>query len=161
MKKLLLLLALLAFSATSSFAQIKITENFTVTGFFDMSSTYDTETKSNNLSFDQFEVDLIYNYGHGLMAQADINSLSGGSVDLEQAFVTYKAPNGFSITGGKFLSCSGWGDRRTHRLVSIFLFCYTRLWWLSKWCRCGVWQWQGRVLWFCCLQCVGWVRYQF
>ena len=23
-------------------------------------------------------------------------------------FVTYKAPNGFSITGGKFLSCSGW-----------------------------------------------------
>ncbi len=108
MKKLLLLLAILAFSATSSFAQIKITDNLTVTGFFDMSSTYDTATKSNSLSFDQFEVDFIYNYGRGLSAQADINSLSGGSVDLEQAFVTYKAPNGFSITGGKFLSCSGW-----------------------------------------------------
>ena len=42
MKKLLLLLTILAFSATSSFAQIKITDNLTVTGFFDMSSTYDT-----------------------------------------------------------------------------------------------------------------------
>ncbi len=108
MKKLLLIFALTAFLATPSVAQIKITDNLTVTGFFDMSSTYDTGSKDNTLSFDQFEVDFLYDYGHGITARADINSLSGGSVDLEQAFVTYKAPNGFSITGGKFLSCSGW-----------------------------------------------------
>ena len=112
MKKLLLLFALTALLATPSVAQIKITDNLTVTGFFDMSSTYDTGSKDNTLSFDQFEVDFLYNYGHGITAQADINSvsdsLSRGSIDLEQAFVTYKAPNGFSITGGKFLSCSGW-----------------------------------------------------
>jgi len=108
MKKLLLFLTLMAFAVTPSFAQIKITDQLTVTGFFDMSTTYDTGSKSNGLAFDQFEVDFIYDYGEGVTAQADINSLGGGSVDLEQAFVTYKAPNGFSITGGKFLSCSGW-----------------------------------------------------
>ena len=108
MKKLFTFFTALAFMATAAHAQIKITDNLSVTGFLDMSSTYDSNTKANSLSFDQFEVDFLYDYGNGVNARADINSLSGGSVDLEQAFVTYTAPNGFSITGGKFLSCSGW-----------------------------------------------------
>ncbi len=100
--------AMLALFVTPSFAQVKLTDNLSVTGFFDMSTTYDSGSKSNGLAFDQFEIDFLYDYGMGFTAQADFNSLGGGSVDLEQAFVTYTAPNGFSLTGGKFLSCSGW-----------------------------------------------------
>jgi hypothetical protein len=108
MKKWIMSFIAVALFVTPSFAQIKITDNLTVTGFLDMSTTYNSASKSNSLSFDQFEVDFIYDYGNGVAAQADINSLGGGSVDLEQAFVTYTSPGGFSLTGGKFLSCSGW-----------------------------------------------------
>lgn len=100
--------AVLLFFVAPTFAQIKVTDNLSVTGFFDMSTTYNTGNKANTLSFDQFEIDFMYDYGMGFTAQADINSLGGGSVDLEQAFVTYTDESGFSITGGKFLSCSRW-----------------------------------------------------
>lgn len=107
MKKWLMSMAAVALFVTPASAQIKLTDNLTVSGFLDMSTTYNSGSKANTLSFDQFELDFMYDYGGGITAQADINSLGGGSVDLEQAFVTYTAPNGFSLTGGKFLSCSG------------------------------------------------------
>jgi hypothetical protein len=107
MKKWIMSIAAAALFATPSFAQIKVTDNLSVTGFFDMSTTYNTGSKTNTLSFDQFEIDFMYEYGM-FTGQADFNSLGGGSVDLEQAFVTYTSPGGFSLTGGKFLSCSGW-----------------------------------------------------
>lgn len=108
MKKWIMSIAAVVLFATPSFAQIKLTDNLSVTGFFDMSTTYDSGSKSNGMAFDQFEISFLYNYDMGFSAQADFNSLGGGSVDLEQAFVTYTSPNGFSLTGGKFLSCSGW-----------------------------------------------------
>lgn len=108
MKKWVLIAALLATSALPASAQIKVSDNLTLKGFLDMSTYYDNKTKTNTLSFDQFEVDFFYDYGHGISARADINSLGGGAVTFEQGFVTYTTPKGVSISAGKFLSCSGW-----------------------------------------------------
>ena len=101
------------FSLGSASAEIKLTDNLSVSGFLDMSSTTtsggdDTEI---GLSFDQFELDFHLNQG-SVAARVDIDSTAGAQgVQLEQGYVTYTLPestvSGVSIKAGRFLSAMG------------------------------------------------------
>lgn len=101
--------------SSAAFSEIAINDNFKIGGFFDMSSTYkvskdsagDNETAF-GASFDQFEIDFMYDFKNGVSARADLNSLAGGSFDLEQAFITTPlAGSPVTLTLGKFLSSTG------------------------------------------------------
>jgi hypothetical protein len=106
MKRFLIcLVACFAFTSVSE-AQMEINDQLSVTGFLDMSAVDDDGTTT--ASFDQFEIDFLFDFQNGVTAQADVNSLGGGSADLEQAFVTYSHKNGGFFTAGKFLSSTGW-----------------------------------------------------
>ncbi|HLP40472.1 MAG TPA: hypothetical protein VK465_03105, partial [Fibrobacteria bacterium] len=113
LKKLPLVLSAVGLGAVSSFAEIKLTDNLSMTGFLDMSvSGKDTSDASLNMSFDQLELDFLYKYGN-LSARADVNAwvtepgmAPKNTVNLEQAFVSY-AFGPLAVTGGRFLSSSG------------------------------------------------------
>ncbi len=106
--------AMLAFTLMlgSAFAEIKLNDNLSVSGFLDMSTvtTMGDETET-SLSFDQFEMDFHLNYG-SVTGQVDVDSTDDfQGIKLEQGFVTYTAPKdmlpGVSITAGRFLSSLG------------------------------------------------------
>jgi hypothetical protein len=91
-------------------AEIKISDALSISGFIDMSATAslpDTGSKTLNAAFDQFELDFMFKFDDKLSAQVDLNSLGGGAMDLEQAFITYAASDALSLYAGKFLSASG------------------------------------------------------
>ncbi|MCZ6678018.1 MAG: outer membrane beta-barrel protein [Candidatus Poribacteria bacterium] len=109
---------------SSASAEIKLTDNLSVSGFLDMSSVIedDGEDTTIGLSFDQLELDFHLNYG-SVTARVDIDSTGGfehpslagvgqtQDVTLEQGYVTYTLPKdvlpGASITAGRFLSTFG------------------------------------------------------
>jgi hypothetical protein len=100
-----------AFVATPSFAQIKVNDQLSLTGFLDMSMTAalpDSGPKTAGAAFDQFELDFNYTFSDRFAARVDVNSLGGGSVDLEQAFISYRVIPEVKVGAGKFLSSSGW-----------------------------------------------------
>src|SRR5689334_11722625 len=73
------LMAMATFGAVSSYADIKLTDNLSTSGFIDMSLNGAKDSvKGNdatlNASLDQFEVDFMYKYGN-VSARADINAL--------------------------------------------------------------------------------------
>jgi hypothetical protein len=105
LKKLPMALTMMGLGAASSFAEIKVTDNLSVSGFLDMSSTYDDVSEAMTASFDQLELDFMLKFGN-VSAQADINSLGGGAVEFEQGFIT-GSMGGLGLTVGKFLSSSG------------------------------------------------------
>ena len=113
----------LSFSFGTASAEIKLTDNLSISGFLDMSSviTDDGDDKTASLSFDQFELDFHFNSG-SVTARVDIDSTGSFShpaagigqsqdVVLEQGFVTYTFSKdvlpGASITAGRFLSSFG------------------------------------------------------
>ena len=105
--------AMLGLGATSSFAQIKVTDNLSLSGFLDMSAYGEAPKEGDatlNAGFDQFELDFMYKFGDKISARADISQggVGGGSgaVHLEQGFVSYSS-NGFGFSTGRFLSVSG------------------------------------------------------
>src|SRR5688500_7955971 len=112
LKNLPLALTVLGLGATASFAEIKLTDNLSMSGFLDMSASgfagsEDTSPDATlNATFDQLELDFMLKYGD-FSARADINSLGGGAVSLEQGFVTAALTPGLSLTMGRFLSVSG------------------------------------------------------
>ena len=106
----------LAFSLGSASAEIKLTDDLSISGFLDMSSTTtsggdDTEI---GLSFDQFELDFHVDQG-SVTGRVDVHSSPGEhgntGIKLEQAYVTYALPestvSGVSIKAGRFLSAMG------------------------------------------------------
>lgn len=113
-------LTVLGLAAASSFAEIKVGDNLSLSGFLDMSiggaKAEDVDATLNG-SLDQFEVDFLYKYDK-ISARADINALPSGAValtadtipntfvTLEQGFVTY-TPGAVSLSAGRFLSSSG------------------------------------------------------
>jgi hypothetical protein len=106
-KKFSMAATLVGLGAVSSLAEIKVNDNLSLSGFFDMSTTYNTETEVGTMSFDQFEVDFMYKFDK-LTARADVNSLAGGDMAFEQAFVSYAIGSGATnLTLGRFLSVSG------------------------------------------------------
>ena len=111
------LVALVALAFTfyfgSASAEIKLTDNLSVSGFLDMSSTTTSggDETDIGLSFDQFELDFHLNQG-SVAARVDIDSTAGGQgIQLEQGYVTYALPestvSGVSIKAGRFLSAMG------------------------------------------------------
>ena len=116
MKKLALstlLFVVLAFATGNLDAEIKLTDNLSLSGFLDMStvvSNHDDHTDA-SLSFDQFELDFQLDYG-SVTGRIDVDSTNAGQgIKLEQGFVTYTFPedvaSGVSITAGRFLSSLG------------------------------------------------------
>ena len=113
----------LSFSFSTASAEIKLTDNLSISGFLKLSSviTDDGDDKTASLSFDQFELDFHFNSG-SVTARVDIDSTGNFShpaedigqsqdVVLEQGFVTYTFSKdvlpGASITAGRFLSSLG------------------------------------------------------
>jgi hypothetical protein len=104
------------FSLGSASAEIKLTDDLSVSGFLDMSSTTTSggDETDIGLSFDQFELDFHLNQG-SVAARVDIDStartIGGKVVQLEQGYVTYTLPestvSGVSIKAGRFLSAMG------------------------------------------------------
>lgn len=106
----------LAITAPAALADgFDLSEKLSVTGFIDMSTTYfdpDEGESDSNSGLDQFEIDLIYDFGNRLTAQVDLEYQNGNAdteeVDLEQAFISYAVTDSFSLKAGRFLSYSGW-----------------------------------------------------
>ena len=107
-----LLFVVLAFTTSNLSAEIKLTDNLSLSGFLDMSTvtTMGDETEV-GLSFDQFELDFHLDYG-SVTGRIDVDSTGWEQgIKLEQGFVTYMLPkdvvSGVSITAGRFLSSFG------------------------------------------------------
>ena len=108
-----LLFVVLAFTTGTLNAEIKLTDNLSLSGFLDMSTvigSHDDHTDA-SLSFDQFELDFHLDYG-SVTGRIDIDSTGAEQgIKLEQGFVTYTLPDdvvsGVSITAGRFLSSFG------------------------------------------------------
>lgn len=108
-----LLFVVLAFTVGNLGAEIKLTDNLSLSGFLDMStvvSNHDNHTDA-SLSFDQFELDFHLDYG-SVTGRIDVDSTDAEQgIKLEQGFVTYTLPedvvSGVSITAGRFLSSFG------------------------------------------------------
>jgi hypothetical protein len=103
-----------AFSTSTGSAEIKLTDNLSVSGFVDMSTVMTSsgdDEGTTSLSFDQFELDLHLNHG-SVTGRVDVDSTAGEQgLKLEQGYVTYMLPedmvSGVSITAGRFLSPFG------------------------------------------------------
>jgi hypothetical protein len=99
-------------------AGIELGEGLSVTGFIDQSFLYsktDGSTASKTFGIDQVETDFLYSGSNGVSAEVDIeygenaSDLSpGDDTFVEQAFVTKKFTDEFSVKVGRFLSYSGW-----------------------------------------------------
>lgn len=122
LKKLSMAATLLGMGAATTFAEIKLSDNLSLSGFLDMAVLGVTHDDDNSLnaSFDQFELDFMYKYGDKVSARADLayGGVGGGSttiagtaggvgaVALEQGFVTATL-GALSFSSGRFLSTSG------------------------------------------------------
>lgn len=106
-----------AFPIQSTAAGIELGEGLSVTGFVDMSMVVldvDGSPSSETAAIDQVETDFLYAGSGGVSAEVDIEygeSGSGNGEDetfVEQAFITKKFNDSFSLKAGRFLSYSGW-----------------------------------------------------
>ena len=110
----LVTLVLILSSWSISNAQVKLTDNLSLSGFLDMSagtSLVEDESTEANTAFDQFELDFHF-ANDKVSARVDVDSTSTSSevsrlIGLEQAHVSYAFSDKFSITAGRFLSCIG------------------------------------------------------
>lgn len=113
LKKLSMVATVLGLGATSSFAEIKLTDNLGVAGFLDMSALGvipDTGDATLNANVDQLELDFMFKFGDKISGRIDVaQGGAGGNVGnlgLEQGFVSY-SNNGAGFSVGRFLSSSG------------------------------------------------------
>jgi hypothetical protein len=107
-----------AFATPAAAAGIELGEGLSVTGFVDMSFLVvdpDGGSSSKTFGIDQVEMDFMYAGSNGVSAQVDIEygESSAGDPDddttfVEQAFITKKFNDQFSIKAGRFLSYTGW-----------------------------------------------------
>lgn len=97
-------------------AGIELGEGLSVTGFVDMSLfSNDSDGAAASFGIDQVEVDFLYAGSNGISAEVDIeygedasDLVPGDDTFVEQAFITKKFTDEFSIKVGRFLSYSGW-----------------------------------------------------
>ncbi|MEO6078640.1 MAG: porin [Steroidobacteraceae bacterium] len=97
-------------------AGIELGEGLSVTGFVDMSySSNSNDGAPGAFGIDQVETDFLYAGSNGVSAQVDIeygedaSDISGADdTFVEQAFITKKFNDQFSMKVGRFLSYSGW-----------------------------------------------------
>jgi Putative beta-barrel porin-2, OmpL-like. bbp2 len=109
-KKLPLAVSVLGLGAMAASAEIKITDNFSTTGFVDMSANGMAPSEGDatlNAALDQYEMDFMYKFGY-FSARADVNAIGpSGSVTIEQGFITAALTPELNLSVGKFLSASG------------------------------------------------------
>ena len=96
-----------------SASAIKISDNFSIDGFLDMSAgatIAEDEDGDSELTafagFDQLEIDLNFSFDK-LSARADIERFDSDAIELEQAFITYAFSDMININAGRFLSSIG------------------------------------------------------
>ncbi|MDE0504037.1 MAG: outer membrane beta-barrel protein [Candidatus Poribacteria bacterium] len=104
------------FALCSTSAEIKLTDDLSISGFLDMSSKTTTGGDDTEIgfSFDQFELDFHLDQD-SVTGRVDLHSSPGEhgntGIKLEQAYVTYALPestvSGVSIKAGRFLSALG------------------------------------------------------
>ena len=105
-----------AVAPAASAGGIELGEGVSVTGFVDMSYySNDSDGQSGFFGIDQVETDFMYAGSNGISAQVDIeygedaSDIAGGDdTFVEQAFITKKFSDQFSVKLGRFLSYSGW-----------------------------------------------------
>jgi hypothetical protein len=107
--------AIAASASPSAFAEIELGEGFSVSGFADMSIwsfNPDGGPTVKNAAIDQFETDFMFAGSNGISAQVDVeysNDFEDVSTTfVEQAFITKKFNDQFSVKMGRFLSYTGW-----------------------------------------------------
>ena len=115
--KVTALAAALTLASTASHAEIELGQGLSVTGFIDMSFLYvdpDGDESSQDFGLDQVELDFLYTFDDKISAQVDLeyqddtDATGSQETDIEQAFITYRVNDQFSVKGGRFLSYSGW-----------------------------------------------------
>ena len=100
----------------SAYADIELGKGFSVGGFLDMSAwslNPDGGSSTDSAGIDQFETDFMWEGSNGVSARVDVEygenfEGSGDTTFVEQAFVTKKFNDQFSMKVGRFLSYSGW-----------------------------------------------------
>lgn len=115
LKKLPMAMTILGLGAVSSFAELKVNDNFGVAGFLDMSAAGKLDSAEDadatlGVAVDQFELDFMFKFDK-ISARADINVLpstsgKGDTLTIEQGFVTYTAGS-VALNAGRFLSSMG------------------------------------------------------
>ena len=89
--------------AAPSFAEIKVNDQLSLSGFIDMSATHNvTFADEFSSTFDQFELDFMYKFSDVLSARVDLSNSA-----VEQGFLSYAASPSLTVQAGKFLSSSG------------------------------------------------------
>jgi hypothetical protein len=106
--------------AATSFADIKINDQLSLSGFLDMSA-YETNDGPITGAIDQFEIDFLFKFNDKISARVDLaqggvggglsttlasGEVVPGSLALEQGFITY-TEGPLSLFVGKFLSATG------------------------------------------------------
>jgi hypothetical protein len=106
--------------AATTFADIKVNDQLSLSGFLDMSA-YETNDGPITGAIDQFEIDFLFKFNDKISARVDLaqggvgggaptNLASGETVSaslaLEQGFITY-TEGAASLFVGKFLSATG------------------------------------------------------
>ena len=114
-KKLPLAVTVLGLGAVMASAEIKVNDNFSTSGFVDMSVTgKDSGDADPTLSgsLDQYELDFMYKFGF-FSARADLNGGAGSAKNatstmfIEQAYINAALTQSLSLGMGRFLSSSG------------------------------------------------------
>jgi hypothetical protein len=136
-KKLPLAMTVLGCLATASLAEIKVNDNFSLSGFVDMSANGlkpDSGDATLGASLDQYEMDFMYKYGF-FSARADINSSTGpnNGITTEQAFITAALTPEFSLSMGRFLSSSGFEAAEP---TGLYQYSYSKS---MSGCAAGTW----------------------
>lgn len=111
MKKLPLALTVIGLGAAAAFAEVKVNDNLSMTGFIDMSANGKDSGDADptlNGNVDQYEMDFMYKFGF-FSARADVNveTWKSNTATLEQAFATAALTPALSLSAGRFLSSSG------------------------------------------------------
>jgi hypothetical protein len=109
-----IIIAVFSFTPNVYAGGFDFSEKLSVTGFIDMSTVRVEPDNGDSLTdsgFNQFEIDLLFDFGSGISAQVDLeyqNDGNGEEFDIEQAFINVKFTDTLSFKAGRFLSYSGW-----------------------------------------------------
>lgn len=95
--------------ASSASADVKINENFSVSGYTAGSYRFYNEAKTDKFDLDAAKLNFLTNFAPvtGVASIYYTGAQPGDDLTLLDAYVTYDTGNGSAITGGKFLSWLG------------------------------------------------------
>jgi hypothetical protein len=97
----------LMLGVATAYSQVELTDNLAISGFVDAAYTSSDNgtTDTEKLDLEGAEIDLLFNLDT-VSGEVHLQT-DGGTVELEQAFVTYDLGNGLVVTAGRYLSLLG------------------------------------------------------